>query len=461
MYDGYNYVMAKPRPRGGSSSWSSPSRSRSCWSRSTSTRRRVPARRPSRTQQFGTRTGVGSPGWPRGTRKVTTASWLTPALVRVVLRGDGLSGFETPDATDILRQPRVPPCWAPYGPLFELRQVRDLHPAELWPARRRYTVRDWDPGAGSLTLDFVVHGDDGVGGPGRGSRLRATCWSSRSRWRLRARPGRRLAPAGRRRVRPPAIAASLEAVPVGRTAVALLVVDGPAHRTTRSTSPARATSPCGGCTAPVAPTTPPCSCGRSRIPRLPRRSRPHLRPRRGRRDPRRTPAPARRAGARPQRHVLLAVLAANDRRGLAQGQARLRRRDGRRLPEASGKSPATGPSPARAGPLASPPWSDPRLVRAAGGACASETSDARCSTWWERLVGPDHLVAAPRLRGHQRRPGVPGRGAGGRHRDRPARLPGRAGRAPRVDRRDPARSARAGRRRGVGGLLRPLRPHGG
>lgn len=162
--------------------------------------------------------------------QVTTASWLTPALVRVVLRGDGLSGFETPDATDSYVNLAIPPAGAPYGPLFEPAEVRDLHPAELWPARRRYTVRDWDPGAGSLTLDFVVHGDDGVGGP----------------WAAAAAPGDVLVfegPGGGYRPAPdadwhllvgdesalPAIAASLEAVPVGRTAVALLVVDGPDH----------------------------------------------------------------------------------------------------------------------------------------------------------------------------------------------------------------------------------------
>ena len=39
---------------------------------------------------------------------------------------------------------------------------------------RTYTVRHWDPIRGELTIDFVVHGDEGVAGPGRPPRGRAT-----------------------------------------------------------------------------------------------------------------------------------------------------------------------------------------------------------------------------------------------------------------------------------------------
>ena len=83
---------------------------------------------------------------------------------------------------------------------------------------------------GRLTLDFVVHGDDGVGGP----------------WAAAAAPGDVLVfegPGGGYRPDPdadwhlmlgdesalPAVAASLEAVPPGRRAVVRMVCDGPAH----------------------------------------------------------------------------------------------------------------------------------------------------------------------------------------------------------------------------------------
>ncbi|WP_395691763.1 siderophore-interacting protein [Nocardioides sp.] len=161
---------------------------------------------------------------------VRSASWLTPALVRVVLRGDGLSGFATPDATDTYVNLAFPPADAPYGPVFAPAEVREHYPAELWPARRRYTVRRWEPATESLTLDFVVHGDDGVGGP----------------WAASAAPGDVLVmegPGGSYRPDPaaachllagdesalPAVAASLEAVPAGQRAVARIVCDGPEH----------------------------------------------------------------------------------------------------------------------------------------------------------------------------------------------------------------------------------------
>ncbi len=91
-------------------------------------------------------------------------------------------------------------------------------------------MRRWDPAAGELTLDFVVHGDSGVAGP----------------WAAAARPGDPLVftgPSGGYRPDPaadwhllvgdesalPAIAASLEALPDGAVAVVRVVCDGPAY----------------------------------------------------------------------------------------------------------------------------------------------------------------------------------------------------------------------------------------
>ncbi|WP_121256054.1 siderophore-interacting protein [Nocardioides ferulae] len=155
---------------------------------------------------------------------------LTPALVRVVLGGSGLDGFATPTGTDAYVNLAFAPAGAPYGPVFEPAAVREQHPREQWPARRRYTVRRWDEGAGELTLDFVVHGDDGVAG----------------RWAAAAKPGDVLVlegPSSGYRPDPeadwhllvgdesalPAIAASLEALPEGAPAVVRLVCDGPEH----------------------------------------------------------------------------------------------------------------------------------------------------------------------------------------------------------------------------------------
>ncbi|HEY0905434.1 MAG TPA: siderophore-interacting protein [Marmoricola sp.] len=162
---------------------------------------------------------------------------LTPGLVRVVLGGAGLDGLAMPDATDAYVNVAIPPAGAPYGPIFDAAEVRETQPAELWPARRRYTVRRWDAAAGELTLDFVVHGDSGAAGP----------------WAAAAAPGDVLVfqgPSGGYRPDPdadwhlmvgdesalPAIAASLEVLPAGARAVVRLVCDGRDHELELATS---------------------------------------------------------------------------------------------------------------------------------------------------------------------------------------------------------------------------------
>jgi NADPH-dependent ferric siderophore reductase len=143
---------------------------------------------------------------------VVTTERLTPNLVRVVLGGDGLRDFVMPETTDTYVNLAFPTLAAA-------------------TARRRYTVRAWDAATRELTIDFVVHGDEGVAGP----------------WAASARPGDILefqGPSGGYRPDPgadwhlfvgdesalPAIAASLEAIRPGTPAVARLLCDGPDHR---------------------------------------------------------------------------------------------------------------------------------------------------------------------------------------------------------------------------------------
>ncbi|MBA2952932.1 siderophore-interacting protein [Nocardioides sp. MAH-18] len=162
--------------------------------------------------------------------QVESTEWLTPTLVRVVLGGPGLQGFAVPDDTDTYVNVAIPPAGAAYGGAFSPAEVKDAHPKELWPVRRRYTVRGWDAAAGLLTLDFVVHGDQGVAGPwaaraaagdvlvfeGPGS---GYCPDPEADWHLLVGDESAL----------PAIAASLEAMPAGTRAVVRLVCDGPEH----------------------------------------------------------------------------------------------------------------------------------------------------------------------------------------------------------------------------------------
>jgi NADPH-dependent ferric siderophore reductase len=162
--------------------------------------------------------------------RVVETSWLTPALVRVVLEGGDLDRFAMVEATDAYVNLAFAPAGAPYDAVFEPTEVRATHAKQWWPARRRYTVRSWDPTSRTLTIDFVVHGDAGVAGS----------------WAARARVGDVLVlegPAGGYRPDPgadwllmvgdesalPAIAASLEQVQPGTMTVVRLLCDGPEH----------------------------------------------------------------------------------------------------------------------------------------------------------------------------------------------------------------------------------------
>jgi NADPH-dependent ferric siderophore reductase len=165
--------------------------------------------------------------------EVRSAERLTPSMVRVVLGGGDLHRLAMVDATDAYVNLAFAPEGASYGAPFDCARVKEEQPREEWPARRRFTVRRWDADARQLTIDFVVHGPEGVAGA----------------WAGAARPGDVLVlegPSGGYRPDPaadwhlmvgdesalPAIAASLEALPRDARAVVRLVCDGPDHEIT-------------------------------------------------------------------------------------------------------------------------------------------------------------------------------------------------------------------------------------
>ncbi|HET7070844.1 MAG TPA: siderophore-interacting protein [Nocardioides sp.] len=162
--------------------------------------------------------------------RVARTERLTPGMVRVVLSGGDLDHLVMPDATDAYVNVAFRPAGASYDEVFEPTDVREATPREEWPTRRRYTVRSWDATVRELTLDFVVHADEGVA----------------SRWALNAGAGDVLVftgPSGGYRPDPaahwhlmvgdesalPAIAASLEALASDERVAVRLVCDGPEH----------------------------------------------------------------------------------------------------------------------------------------------------------------------------------------------------------------------------------------
>ncbi|RSS76913.1 siderophore-interacting protein [Streptomyces sp. WAC06614] len=163
-----------------------------------------------------------------GTAVVVRTERLTPHMVRVVLGGEGLRGFAAEEFTDHYVKLLFAPEGVSYPEPWDLDLIRATFPREQWPRQRAYTVRLWDRAHLELTIDFVVHGDEGLAGP----------------WAARVRPGepvRFLGPGGAYAPDPqagwhllagdesalPAIAATMEQMPPGAEVFAFVEVDGP------------------------------------------------------------------------------------------------------------------------------------------------------------------------------------------------------------------------------------------
>jgi NADPH-dependent ferric siderophore reductase len=96
---------------------------------------------------------------------VRRADWLSPTFVRIVLGGGDLERFAgAPFADTYVKVMFLHPD-GDYARPIDLEEIRATMPREHWPRLRTYTVRAWDPDRLELTLDFVVHGDEGLAGP--------------------------------------------------------------------------------------------------------------------------------------------------------------------------------------------------------------------------------------------------------------------------------------------------------
>ncbi|MEU1178432.1 siderophore-interacting protein [Streptomyces sp. NPDC005820] len=160
--------------------------------------------------------------------QVVRTERLTPHMQRVVLGGESLAEFSAGTCTDHYVKLLFGPEGVTYPEPFDLERIRAEFPREQWPVTRTYTVRAWNPEHRELTLDFVIHGDEGLAGP----------------WAARVQPGetvRFMGPGGAYAPDTaadwhllagdesalPAIAAALESLPSGAVAHAFIEVDGP------------------------------------------------------------------------------------------------------------------------------------------------------------------------------------------------------------------------------------------
>lgn len=97
--------------------------------------------------------------------RVLRTEWLTPHMVRVVAGGDAVAAYEATGFTDEYVKVVFGVPGVRYPESSTLQEIRAEYPREHWPSVRSYTVRHHDPEAHELSIDFVVHGDEGLAGP--------------------------------------------------------------------------------------------------------------------------------------------------------------------------------------------------------------------------------------------------------------------------------------------------------
>lgn len=96
---------------------------------------------------------------------VTRTEKLTPRLTRLWFHSDDLTAFEGNDSSDRHVKLVFPKHGVDYPEPLDMRALRAVIAPEDMPAVRTYTALFPDVAAGTLAIDFVVHGDEGVAGP--------------------------------------------------------------------------------------------------------------------------------------------------------------------------------------------------------------------------------------------------------------------------------------------------------
>jgi NADPH-dependent ferric siderophore reductase len=102
---------------------------------------------------------------PQVVLEVLSTEWIAADLVRVTAGGPGFADFQTNEATDKYAKLVFVKPGLGLTPPYDVAALREQLPQEDWPVVRTYTIRAVDPVAGTMSIDFVVHGDEGVAGP--------------------------------------------------------------------------------------------------------------------------------------------------------------------------------------------------------------------------------------------------------------------------------------------------------
>ena len=96
---------------------------------------------------------------------VVASRWLSPTMVRLTFTGDDLGCMRDLPFSDHYIKMIFAPARADYAWPFDPELVRAERTPEQWPVTRTYTVRSYDPATNEMSVDFVVHGDEGLAGP--------------------------------------------------------------------------------------------------------------------------------------------------------------------------------------------------------------------------------------------------------------------------------------------------------
>ncbi|GHD10301.1 siderophore-interacting protein [Zhihengliuella salsuginis] len=102
---------------------------------------------------------------PQVVLEVVATRWLNDHFVRLTLGGEGFAGFQDKPATDKYIKLLFADPALGLVPPYDMEELATRLAPEQMPVRRTYTVRRVDHEAGTIDVDFVYHGDEGLAGP--------------------------------------------------------------------------------------------------------------------------------------------------------------------------------------------------------------------------------------------------------------------------------------------------------
>ncbi|MBG6085276.1 siderophore-interacting protein [Zhihengliuella flava] len=102
---------------------------------------------------------------PQVVLEVLATRRLNDHFVRLTLGGQGFAQFQSKPATDQYVKILFADPALGLEPPYDMEELATTLPPEQMPVRRTYTVRRVDHEAGTLDIDFVYHGEEGLAGP--------------------------------------------------------------------------------------------------------------------------------------------------------------------------------------------------------------------------------------------------------------------------------------------------------